>query len=516
MATLKNRARMTTATTGQVAVALGAATSNAFATFAEAGVADGANVSYVIEENSDFEIGRGTYTATGTTLSRDTVLLSKIGGAAGTTKMTLAGNAEVFLTALSQDIVTAPASSTDNAIPRFDGTNGLTLQNSSAVIDDSGRTHIQTGVTGATASVGADDLVVEGTSAAGSGITILNLNTQNGLLVFGFPGDTLALRLRGEYNSGSPYMGFDILATEEFRLVQGGLNMRLNLKIGDVAGSVHTGLLSKVGSNFVIDAVNGAELHLKNNGVQTAALAASQVTAFTNFTVNRTTTFPTLRLQQSRIHGAGVVASISYDGQDDGGGAQIYAAMNVGCIDDTAGSEDGRYDFFAVAAGVLGTPLQLTSVALFKPGTAALPGITKQSDTDTGIYWPAADQLAFSCGGTKRFEITASLVAVNNSVVYGFGGSASIGTRGNASTGLLEFLTNSAVRSSIDTNGNIFLGNAQLADTATDGFVYIPTTTGGAPTGTPTAKAGMVALIYDDTNNDFYIYNGAWKKVALA
>lgn len=49
----------------------------------------------------------------------------------------------------------------------------------------------------------------------------------------------------------------------------------------------------------------------------------------------------------------------------------------------------------------------------------------------------------------------------------------------------------------------------------TDGFFYIPSAT-GAPSGVPTVVAGRVPMYYDATNNHFYIYNGAWKKVLLA
>lgn len=62
-----------------------------------------------------------------------------------------------------------------------------------------------------------------------------------------------------------------------------------------------------------------------------------------------------------------------------------------------------------------------------------------------------------------------------------------------------------------DANGNIVLGLGQLADNATDGFPYISTTTSGAPSGTPTAKAGYVPLVYDDTNDKLYAYNSGWQ-----
>jgi hypothetical protein len=104
MTTLYNRARVSTATAGTGTMTLGAAVSAAFFTFAEAGVPDGAEVSYVIEDGTDVEMGTGTYTVSGTTLSRDTVTSSKIGGTAGTTKLTLSGSAVVFIDALAADM----------------------------------------------------------------------------------------------------------------------------------------------------------------------------------------------------------------------------------------------------------------------------------------------------------------------------------------------------------------------------------------------------------------------------
>lgn len=102
MTELYNRAKMTTATTGTGTITLGSAVAG-FATFAEAGVANADVVSYTIEDGTDFEIGVGTYTSSGTTLSRDTVTLSKISGTAGTSKIDLSGSAVAFITARAED-----------------------------------------------------------------------------------------------------------------------------------------------------------------------------------------------------------------------------------------------------------------------------------------------------------------------------------------------------------------------------------------------------------------------------
>jgi hypothetical protein len=58
--------------------------------------------------------------------------------------------------------------------------------------------------------------------------------------------------------------------------------------------------------------------------------------------------------------------------------------------------------------------------------------------------------------------------------------------------------------------GNVIIGTAALATNVTDGFLYI-STCAGTPTGTPTTFTGRVPMIYDTTNNKFYIYNSGWK-----
>jgi len=97
MVTLVNRAKMTTATTGTGTITLGTAESG-YQSFADAGVVDTDVVRYVIEDGTDWEIGTGTYTASGTTLAR-TVSESSNADAA----LNLTGSAVVYVSATDAD-----------------------------------------------------------------------------------------------------------------------------------------------------------------------------------------------------------------------------------------------------------------------------------------------------------------------------------------------------------------------------------------------------------------------------
>lgn len=102
MVTLVNRAKMSTATTGTGTITLGSA-EDGYQTFADAGVTDGDLVRYVIEDGDNWEIGTGTYTASGTTLTR-TVSESSSADAA----ISLSGSAVVFVAAIDKDVVSKP------------------------------------------------------------------------------------------------------------------------------------------------------------------------------------------------------------------------------------------------------------------------------------------------------------------------------------------------------------------------------------------------------------------------
>jgi hypothetical protein len=126
MAVLKNRAKMSTSTTGTGTITLGSA-EDGYQTFADAGVVNSDVVRYVIEDGSNWEIGTGTYTATGTTLSR-TVSESSNSDAA----INLSGSATVFIGATAEDIPALYAANevSPTAQPSATGSNAIAIGDS--------------------------------------------------------------------------------------------------------------------------------------------------------------------------------------------------------------------------------------------------------------------------------------------------------------------------------------------------------------------------------------------------
>lgn len=117
MSKLFNRVRMTVSgTPGTGTITLLAAFGNSYFTFAEAGVSNGDVVSYFIEDGNNIEIGIGTYTSAGTTMSRDTVRISKIAGVAGTSKVTLTSNALVYISPAKEDLLSISETQTANRL----------------------------------------------------------------------------------------------------------------------------------------------------------------------------------------------------------------------------------------------------------------------------------------------------------------------------------------------------------------------------------------------------------------
>jgi len=117
----KDRVQETTTTSGTGTVTLAGAVSG-FQDFSAIG--DGNTTYYTITNGSNWEVGIGVYTASGTTLSRDTILESSNAGSA----ITLSGLSNVFCTYPAEKAVVQDENNTAYA-PQLSATNGVFVNN---------------------------------------------------------------------------------------------------------------------------------------------------------------------------------------------------------------------------------------------------------------------------------------------------------------------------------------------------------------------------------------------------
>ena len=90
-----DRVKETTSTTGTGTYTLSDVAAVGFQSFSAA-LTDADQVSYCVTDGTDWEVGAGTYTATGTTLSRDSITSSSN---SGTAVIWSAGDKDIFITA---------------------------------------------------------------------------------------------------------------------------------------------------------------------------------------------------------------------------------------------------------------------------------------------------------------------------------------------------------------------------------------------------------------------------------
>lgn len=182
---LEDRVKETTTTTGTGTITLAGA-ANGFQSFSVIGNSNTTYYAIVGQGTNEWEVGIGTYTASGTTLSRDTVFASSAGG---TTKTTFsAGTKDVFVTYPSDKSVYLDASGNvsalgtitsgvwnGTAIPIAYGGTGQTTQTNAfdalAPTTTKGDLIVSNGTDNVRVAVGANGLVLTADSSQASGVS---------------------------------------------------------------------------------------------------------------------------------------------------------------------------------------------------------------------------------------------------------------------------------------------------------------------------------------------------------
>ena len=109
-------------------------------------------------------------------------------------------------------------------------------------------------------------------------------------------------------------------------------------------------------------------------------------------------------------------------------------------------------------SGTTALTIDTSQRAAFVAGTAALPAITTTGDTNTGMFFPAADTIAFAEGGTEVMRIdSASNVLVGTTTTAGAASNNALVVGGvfNSLNGTTASLANGASASIVTSTANL-------------------------------------------------------------
>lgn len=303
-------------------------------------------------------------------------------------------------------------------------------------------------------------------------------------------------------------------------LLNAGRATITGLRAGNTSGTSQSyGISIADGTNT---AIVGADL--TGNGVAATSVSANSdsLTIVGSLPNTINTRLPKVELAD----GTNSAPSLTNAGDTDTG---IYWSADNELAIATGGTQRVRVNSTGVGIGNVSPDalLSINGAASFGDGAEATPSVANLGDLNTGMWFPAADNIAFSTGGTRRMRVMdtgsvaigalndapgandASSTLMTNFLAINTNGMG-IGSIGNLSN-VLGFATNSAERMRIDASGNVVVGTAALTTNASDGFLYVPTCA-GTPTGTPTAFTGRAPIVVNTTNNKLYFYSGgAWR-----
>ena len=445
-----NRIKVNTSTTGTGTITLGSAV-DGFQTFSSGGITDGSTVAYVIEDGANFEIGTGTYTASGTTLSRSVSESNNSNNA-----INLSGSAVVFVSPSASDLPFTDGASFTGAVSfaedvTFTGANynvvwdksdnsfefgdnakavfgaGSDLQiyhdgNHSYIVDQ-GTGHLKVfaehffvnnsddteQMIGATVN-GAVDLFFNGSNKLAT--------TSSGINVTGTVTDDGAVHDGDVTFTGASYSAV-------WDKSDNALEFADNAKAIFGAGSDLQ--IYHDGSHSYIEDAGTGELRLRGNAsVKINQFNNNEAMAIFNVNGSVDLRYDNLTKLETTSSGIDVTGNISVSGTVDGrdvatdgskldgieASADVTDATNV----TAAGAAMLSGAAFTGDVGIGMSPdsaVKLSVNGAVGPtnGSASAPTHTFYSDPDTGMFRTAANTLGFSAGGTEYVQIGSFGVA---------------------------------------------------------------------------------------------------------
>jgi len=554
-----NRVLVTTVTTGTGTVTLGSAISG-YQDFAAGGVANGNTVSYVIEDAGNaWEIGTGTYSSTGPTLTR-TLVQSSTGAL-----LNLSGNARVYVVQSAADMATLSLADGTAALPSVafysDPDTGLSRPAANTLAFSTGGTEkmrltnaggLGIGTVFMPTSSTRSDLIIGGSKA---GMLTLRDATETDIVYFlADTGGVTTVETtgQGDFNlkvSGGYNFAVSTAGTERLRVTSAG-----DVGIGttspgyklDVSGPARASGLTL---NGFVAGTAGGNLEIGWDGTQSVVQGYNRTSAayvplwlessYTRFGINGT---ERMRIDSAGNLGLGVVPSAwgsPYKAIQVNGGASLMGISNASWLvgnmyyDGTnwryvssasasifTQASDGNNIWYGAASGTAGGIATLVErMRLDASGNLGL-GVTPSA-------WGASGKVLQITGNTALYSNNGASVLGNNFFYNGTNNlyysssyatlysqtatgqhqwfTAPSGTAGNAIT-FTQAMT-------LDASGNLGIGTTAPTLNATGTFTHINASGTNAAAvhltnGTTGAAAadGMILARWNDNTNYLWVY----------
>ena len=150
---------------------------------------------------------------------------------------------------------------------------------------------------------------------------------------------------------------------------------------------------------------------------------------------------PTLTLQSGDTDMAAddILGKIAFQAPDEGAGTDailVAAAIQAKSEGDFSSSSNATsLDFMVGSSEAAATKMTLNSSGNLSvgDGTASLPSYSNVGDLNTGVYFPAADTVGVTAGGTEKWRFGSNPLPGRNLVING---AMNVSQRGTSDTGL--------------------------------------------------------------------------------